>query len=326
MQAIRVEGSGRDAKLVLGEAPEPEVGARDVRIRVVATAVNHADLLQRRGLYPPPPGASAILGLECAGVIESCGAEVSELSVGDRVMALLSGGGYAELASVDAGSVLPIPDALGFEEAAAFPEVYLTVFLNLFQIAGLEAGDWALVHGGGSGIGTAAIALVREAGGHIAVTCGSEDKLERARALGADLAVDYKAGDFGPAVREASGGVAAVLDSIGAPYLEQHLECLRPEGHLVLIGLRGGAKGEIQLATLMTKRLRVVGSTLRPLSSARKAQIVRGFVERFGTALRAGRLRPVLDRVLPLGEAQRAHAVVEASEHFGKVVLQVSSV
>jgi len=323
MRAITVEGSGRDAKLVIGDVPEPELGAHQIRIEIMATAVNHADLLQRRGLYPPPPGASPVLGLECAGIVESCGPEVRGFAPGDRVMALLPGGGYAERASVDAGSVMRVPDVLSFEEAAGLPEVYLTVFLNLFQIAGLRAGDWTLVHGGGSGIGTAAIALVREADARIIVTCGSAAKLERTRAIGADLALDYNAGEFAPAVREASGvGVAAVLDSIGAPYLAQHLECLRTGGCLVLIGLRGGARAELNMGALLSKRLRIVGSTLRGLPVAEKASIVRGFLTQFGDALEAGRLRPQIDRVLPLEAAQRAHEVVEASEHFGKVILR----
>ncbi len=328
MRAIRVEGSGRDAKLVLAEAPEPELRDDEVLIRVHATAVNHADLLQRRGLYPPPPGASEILGLECAGVVETVGKSVPTVSdggfaVGDRVMALLPGGGYAERVAVHAGSVMRVPASLSDEEAAGIPEVALTVHLNLFQLADVRAEDWVLVHGGGSGIGTAAICLVREAGAHIIVTCGSDEKCARARDLGADLALDYHAGDFSEAVVEASGGgVAAILDSIGAPYWAQHIRCLRPDGSLILIGLRGGTKVEANLAPLVGKRIRVIGSTLRALANERKAEIVRRFLAQFGTALEAGRVRFPIDRVLPLSEAQQAHAIVEASQHFGKVVLR----
>jgi len=324
MRAIVVEGKGRDAKLVMGDVLEPQPGPEEVRIRVHATAVNHADLLQRRGLYPPPPGASEVLGLECAGVVESCGPGVADLEPGQRVMALLPGGGYAEYACVHHGSVIPVPQAMSDAQAAGLPEVFLTVFLNLFQIASLRPERWALVHGGGSGIGTASIALVKRAGARIAVTCGSEAKLERARALGADLALDYTAGDFAGPLLEATGGVDVVLDSIGASYLEQHLRCLAPDGWLVLIGLRGGARAELNLATLLTRRIRIVGSTLRALAVERKAAIVRGFVEQFGAALASGELVPEIDRVLPLSDAQRAHEVVEASEHFGKVVLRVA--
>jgi len=324
MRAIAIEGSGKDAKLVLAEGAEPELARDQVLIGIRATAINHADLLQRRGLYPPPPGASDILGLECAGVIEQCGADVVELAVGDRVMALLPGGGYAERVAVHAGSVMRIPEVLSFEEAAGIPEVALTVHLNLFQLAGLEPEQWALVHGGGSGIGTAAIRLLREAGSHLIVTCGSDEKIERALEYGADVALDYRAGDFSEAVLSASqGGVSAILDSIGAPYWAQHIKCLRADGSLVLIGLRGGTRVEANLGPIVSKRIRVIGSTLRALPNTRKAAIVRAFLAQFGEALEAGRIRFPIDRVLPLEAAQQAHEIVEASRHFGKVVLNV---
>lgn len=324
MRAIQVVGQGREAKLEIGEAPDPEPGPGEVRIRVRAASLNQADAIQRRGLYPPPPGASQILGLDCAGTIDALGAGVSGWREGDRVMALLPGGGYAERAVVHAGSLLRVPERLSFEQAAALPEVCLTVFLNLFEIAQLRAGQWALVHGGGSGIGTASIRMGLEAGLRIAVTCGSEDKVKRCRELGAEVALDYKQGEFAPALLEQTGGgVDAVLDSIGAPYLEQHLRCLRTGGSLILIGLRGGARGEIQLGTLMAKRLRVIGSTLRALPVERKAALTSAFAQRFGAAVEAGRLDPVIDRVLPLEEAQRAHEVLEASQHFGKIVLRI---
>jgi putative PIG3 family NAD(P)H quinone oxidoreductase len=325
VKAIAIEGQGKDARLVLGDTPRPELRAGELRIAVAATAVNRADLMQRRGLYPPPAGASPILGLECAGRVLEVAPGVSGFAVGDRVMALLAGGGYAEETCVDAGSAMPVPAKLSLAEAAAIPEVFLTCHLNLFQLAQAPKGGWALVHGGGSGIGTAAIQLLREAGVHSIVTAGSAAKCARCLELGADAALDYSKGPFAPAVLEKSGGtgVDVALDSIGAPYLEQHLSCLRVGGRLVLIGLMGGAKAEINLALLMMKRLSIIGSTLRARPVAEKAEIVRGFRARFGEALERGALRPIVDRVLPLAEAQAAHDLVESSTHFGKVVLAV---
>ena len=325
MKAIEVSGRGRDARLELGTAPEPKLGAADVRIGVIATAVNRADLLQRRGLYPPPPGASPVIGLECSGVIEETGPEVDGFQRGDRVMALLPGGGYAEQAAVDAGSVMRLPDGMGFVEAAALPEVFLTCYLNLFQLAGVRSGDWVLIHGGGSGIGTAGIRLLVLAGAHPIVTCGSDEKIARCLELGAEAALNYKAGPFVERVMEVSQGhgVDVVLDSIGAPYLAAHLECMALGGRLILIGLMGGAKTELNLGALLAKRLHILGSTLRARPVGEKAEIVRGFLERFGGNLLDGALSPVVDRVLPLESAQEAHDVVERSEHFGKVVLRV---
>jgi putative PIG3 family NAD(P)H quinone oxidoreductase len=325
VKAVRVDATGERPRLRLGEAPQPPLVAGALRLRVAATAVNRADLLQARGLYPPPPGASEILGLECAGEVIEVADGVEGWRPGDLAMALLAGGGYAEEAVVDAGSALPIPARLTPQQAAAIPEVFLTVFLNLFQLAALEPGGSALVHGGGSGIGTAAIQLVKSAGGAIAVTAGSAAKCERCRELGADLAVDYNAGDFVAACRELTGGagVDVVLDSIGAPYLERNLASLATGGRLVLIGLMGGARGELNLGPVLARRLSLIGSTLRARPIAEKRSIVAGFLTRFGAALERGEIGPVIDRVLPLEKAEEAHRVVEASEHFGKVVLQV---
>jgi len=325
MRAIGIEGEGKSALLVLRETPRPELRPGELRIAVAASAVNRADLMQRRGLYPPPPGASPLLGLECAGRVLELAPDVRGFAVGDRVMALLAGGGYAEEACVDAGSAMPVPPGLSLVEAAAIPEVFLTCHLNLFQLAQAPAGGWALVHGGGSGIGTAAIQLLREARVRSIVTAGSAAKCARCLELGADVALDYSKGEFAPAVLEKTGGagVDVVLDSIGAPYLAQHLTCLRIGGRLVLIGLMGGAKAELNLGILLAKRLSLIGSTLRARPAAEKAEIVRGFRARFGDALADGRLLPIVDRVLPLAEAQAAHDLVESSTHFGKVVLLV---
>jgi putative PIG3 family NAD(P)H quinone oxidoreductase len=278
-------------------------------------------------LYPPPPGASPVLGLECAGEVIEVGEAVTGWRIGDRAMALLSGGGYAQQTVVHHGSAMHVPAALSFEEAGALPEVFLTAFLNLFQLGEIKAGGTALVHGGGSGVGTASIILLREAGVGCLVTAGSEDKCRRCRALGADLAINYRTGDFAPQVRDATGGggVDVVLDSIGGQYLASNLECLATDGRLVIIGLIGGAKAEINLAALLLRRLRVIGSTLRARPVAEKAEIVSGFLRRFGEALQAGRIKPVIDRVLPLEQAAEAHCVVQSSVHFGKVVLRVSS-
>jgi putative PIG3 family NAD(P)H quinone oxidoreductase len=327
VKAIVAVKPGDADVLELSEVPAPTLVPGALRIRVVATAVNRADLLQRRGFYPPPPGASPILGLECAGEVIEVAPDVTDWRVGERAMALLAGGGYAEEVVVDAGSALRVPAKLSLEEAAALPEVFLTVFSNVFQLGGLTPGGSVLVHGGGSGIGTAAIRLVKTLGARIFVTAGSDAKCERCLALGADAAINYRTGDFVAEVRRATGdeGVDVVLDSIGAAYFEKNLAALRIGGRLVLIGLMGGAKTEVNLAALLGRRLSVIGSTLRTRSLAEKAAIVGGFRARFGVELEAGRLRPVVDRVFPLAQAADAHRLLEASEHFGKVVLRVAA-
>jgi putative PIG3 family NAD(P)H quinone oxidoreductase len=324
MQAIVVDASGGEPVLRVDEVPAPALEPGALRLRVAATAVNRADLLQAKGLYPPPPGASEILGLECAGQVLEVGEGVEGWTVGDRAMALLAGGGYAEEVVVHAGSALPVPAWLTLEEAAAVPEVFLTVFLNVFQLAALPEGGSVLVHGGGSGIGTAAIQLVKHAGGTIVVSAGSEAKCARCRELGADLAVNYNEGDFVAGAREATSGrgVDVVLDSIGAPYLKRNLATLASGGRLVLIGLMGGAKAEIGLAPLLMGRLQLIGSTLRARPVDEKAAIVSAFQARFGPALERGEIRPIIDRVLPLDQAGEAHRAIKASEHFGKIVLR----
>lgn len=326
MRAIVFDQPGDESVLRLGDAPSPPVGPNDLRIRVRATALNRADLLQRQGLYPPPPGASTVLGLECAGEVAEVGSAVRGWAVGERAMALLAGGGYAEEAVVDAGSVLRVPAALSDDEAGAFPEVFLTAFLNIFMLGEVPEGGSVLVHGGGSGVGTAAISLCREAGVTSIVTAGSAEKCARCLAHGADVAINYRDGEFAPAVRAATGdrGVDVVLDSIGARYLAGNLAALGVNGRLVIIGLMGGARAEVDLAALMVKRQRIIGSTLRVRSAAEKAAVVTAFNARFGAALEAGRLRPVLDRVLPLADAGEAHRIMKASGHFGKLGLRVA--
>jgi tumor protein p53-inducible protein 3 len=326
MKAIVIDTPGAEDVLKIGAAPSAALGTEDIRIRVRATAVNRADLLQRQGMYPPPPGASPIIGLECAGEVIEVGGAVHGWKVGDRAMALLPGGGYAEEAVVHHGSAMHVPPALSFEEAGALPEVFLTSFLNIFMLGEIPPGGSALVHGGGSGVGTAAITLCREAGVRVIVTAGSAEKCARCVAHGADVAINYRDGDFAPAVRAATEdrGVDVVLDSIGARYLASNLAALGMNGRLVVIGLMGGTRAELDLAGLMVKRQQVIGSTLRVRPAVEKAAIVQAFLARFGAALDAGRIRPVIDRVLPLAEAGAAHRIMKASEHFGKIALRVA--
>jgi len=325
MRAILIDQPGDENVMRIGEAPAPRLGASDIRLRVAACGVNRADLLQRQGLYPPPPGASEILGLECSGEVIELGEAVSGWQLGDRAMALLPGGGYAEEVVVHAGSALPVPKGVDLVEAAALPEVLLTVHLNVFELARLPEHGWLLVHGGGSGIGTASIQMARAAGAHVLVTAGSEDKCKRCLELGAHVAINYRDGDFVQAAKTATDGrgVDVVLDSIGAPYLEDNLRSLATDGRLVLIGLMGGAKAELNLGVLLARRLQIIGSTLRTRSEKDKARLAGSLMERFGAALDSAAIRPVIDRVLPLSEAPEAHRIMKASTHFGKIVLRV---
>jgi putative PIG3 family NAD(P)H quinone oxidoreductase len=325
MKAILIDEPGDESVMRLGDAPLPELSAGGLRIRVAASGVNRADLLQRQGLYPTPPGASPILGLECAGEITEIAPDVTGWTRGERVMALLPGGGYAEEVVVDAGSVMRLPDSLSLEEGAGLAETLLTVFLNVFQLGQLPEGGSVLVHGGGSGIGTTTIDLVKRAGGRVIATAGSAEKCQRCLDLGADAVANYREEDWVEIVKSATEGrgVDVVLDSIGAPYLEKNLASLAIDGALVLIGLMGGAKAEIPLGQLLSRRLRVIGSTLRTRSVETKAEIVRAFLGRFGGDLAAGSIRPTIHRIFPLAEASEAHRVMKASTHFGKLVLRV---
>jgi putative PIG3 family NAD(P)H quinone oxidoreductase len=326
MKAILFDKPGDESVLKLGDAPEPRPGPADLLIKVKYAALNRADLMQRQGLYPPPAGASPILGLECAGEVVAVGSEVPGWRVGDRAMALLPGGGYAELASVHHGSAMRVPAVLTDAEAAAFPEVFLTAFLNLFMLADIKAGESVLIHGGGSGVGTASIQLLGLAHARSIVTAGSDAKCEQCLRFGADVAINYTAGPFAPRVRTATNDLGAniILDSIGGAYLAQNLEALANGGRLVLIGLMKGAKAELDLATVLRRHLRIYGSTLRTRPVAEKAEIVTAFLARFGDALTAGQLRPPLYQTLPLADAAQAHRMMQGSEHFGKIVLQVA--
>jgi putative PIG3 family NAD(P)H quinone oxidoreductase len=323
MKAVIAEKAGDESVLKLAEIAEPTLKPDEIMIRVRVAGLNRADIMQRQGFYPPPPGASEIIGLECAGEVVAVGADVKEWTAGDRVMALLPGGGYAEKAAVHRGSAMKIPPSMSFADAAGLPEVFLTAFLNLFQLAGLKDGETALIHGGGSGVGTASILLLKEAGIRSIVTAGSDEKCEQCLKLGAGVAINYKSGPFAAAVKTATSGrgVDVILDSIGGAYLAGNLESLAQGGRLVLIGLMSGARAEIDLATVLRRHLKIYGSTLRTRPATEKAEIVAAFIKRFGGALDAGRLRPPIYKVFAAAEAAAAHRAMQASEHFGKIIL-----
>ncbi|MBN1961214.1 MAG: NAD(P)H-quinone oxidoreductase [Deltaproteobacteria bacterium] len=327
MRAVTYEHTGDESVLVVNEIDSPKLYDHQVRIKVTATSVNRADILQRRGLYPPPENASPLLGLECVGTISEVAPQVNNVAIGTRVMALLTGGGYAEEVVTDAGLILPVPDTLNDHQAAGFMETFITAYLNLFEYGQAPNNGYVLVHGGGSGVGTAAVTLCREAGVHIIVTAGGPEKVARCLTHGATVALDYKAGDFVNQVIDATNGkgVDVVLDSIGAPYLAQNLACLCPNGCLVIIGLMGGSRNEIDLALMVRNRLQLRGSTLRALPTETKSAIIKRFKQKFGEALIAGRLKPVIHSVIPLEQVSAAHRLVQASSHFGKVVLQVAT-
>ncbi|HLX04204.1 MAG TPA: NAD(P)H-quinone oxidoreductase [Candidatus Binatus sp.] len=324
MKAVVVEKPGDENALKLAEVPEPSIKPDEILIRVRAAGVNRADILQRQGFYPPPPGASEIIGMEVAGEVVSVGDAVKGWKVGERAMALIPGGGYAEKAVAHYGSAMKILATLSFDEAAGIPEVFLTVFLNFFMLAGIKRGQTGLIHGGGSGIGTASILLLKEAGVRVIVTAGSDEKCEQCRKLGADVAINYKRGPFASEVKTATEGrgVDAILDSIGGAYLAGNIESLAQGGRLVLIGLMQGTRAELDLAAMLRRHLKIFGSTLRNRSFAEKAQIVAAFLEQFGAALDAGKLRPPIYKVIPAADAPTAHRMMQASEHFGKIVLK----
>src|SRR6516165_3344086 len=325
MKAILIDKPGNEDVLKLGDFADPVPGPADLLIDVSCAGINRADLMQRQGFYPPPPGASPILGLECAGIVAAVGGEVKGWRPGDRVMALLPGGGYAERATVHYGSAMPVPPVLSDEEAAAVPEVYLTAFLNLFMLAEAKAGEAVLIHGGGSGVGTASIQLLNLAGARSIVTAGTDAKCEQCLKFGADVAINYNSGPFAPKVKAATNdrGADVILDSIGGAYLMPNIEALAHGGRLVLIGLMKGAKSEIDLSQVLRRHLRIFGSTLRTRSITEKTQIVSAFLARFSHELEAGAIRPPIYRAVPLAEAPAAHRMMQASEHFGKIVLRI---
>src|SRR5262249_40218928 len=316
MRAVVFDQYGDESVLRIGEVDAPPLAPDQLRIRVRAAGVNRADLLQRQGYYPPPPGASTILGLECAGEVIEIGADVRGWTRGERAMALLSGGGYAEEVAVHHGSAMRVPDALSDDEAGAIPEVFLSAFLNVCELAHAKAGETLLVHGGGSGVGTAATTLGKLAGLRVIVTAGSKEKCDQCLAHGADVAINRREEDFVERARDAN----VILDHIGARYLARDLEALAVDGRIVIIGSMGGeGRAEIDVTKLLGKRQQIIGSTLRARPNEEKASIVSSFLARFGEDLRAGRVRPVIARVFPLEEVAEAHALMKSSGHFGKI-------
>lgn len=318
MKAITIQGE----RLSWQEADEPEAGVGEVLIAVHATAVNRADLVQRSGGYPPPPGASAILGLECAGEVLAVGEGVSRVKPGDRVCALLAGGGYAERVAVPAGQVLALPTGLDMLQAAALPEVFATAYLNLYMEANLARGERVLIHAGASGVGTAAIQLCTTTHNPCFVTVGNAEKIERCRGLGAEGGWNRHEGSFRTAV-EQWGGVDVILDPVGAGYLADNLHCLNVDGRLSLIGLMGGVQADINLAAVVMKRIRIIGSTLRARSVAAKSLVMDGLQRDVWPHLEAGSIVPVIDEVLPIESAERAHELMAGDQTFGKLVLQI---
>ena len=325
MKAITVPEPGGPDALVLADVDTPEPAAGEVLVRVAAAGVNRADTLQRQGHYPPPPGASDVIGLEVSGTVEALGEGVEDWAAGDEVCALLSGGGYAEYVAVPSGQLLPVPEGVTLADAAALPEVACTVWSNVFMTADLEPGEVLLVHGGSSGIGTMATQLARAYGARVAVTAGSADKLEACRELGADILVNYREEDFVERIREATDGRGAdvVLDIIGAKYLGRNLEALATGGRLVIIGMQGGRAAELDIAMLMGKRAAVIGTTLRARPAAEKAAIVAAVAGHVWPLVEDGSVRPVVHSSHPLAEAAAAHREIEESGHVGKILLTV---
>ena len=323
MKAITLPTPGDADALVLAEVPDPRPTAGEVRVKVRAAGVNRADVMQRMGHYDPPPGASPFPGLEVSGTIDAVGDGVDGWSVGDEVCALLSGGGYAELVCVPAGQLLPVPSGTSVEDAAALPEVVSTVWSNVFMTANLLPGQTVLVHGGSSGIGTMAIQLAREVGARIIVTAGSAAKLEACRELGAEVLVNYREQDFVEAVRDATGGAGAdvILDNMGAKYLARNVEALAAGGRLVVIGLQGGVKAELDLGLLLRKRGAVIATSLRARPADEKAAIVAAVREHVWPLVEAGRVRPVIHSRHALVDAPTAHRELEESGHIGKILL-----
>jgi putative PIG3 family NAD(P)H quinone oxidoreductase len=322
MRCVEIQKPGGPEVLRLAERPTPVPGANEVLIRVAAAGVNRPDVLQRKGLYPPPPGASDLPGLEVAGEITALGPGVSTRKAGERVCALLTGGGYAEYATAHEGSCLPVPKGLTPVEAASLPETFFTVYANVFDDADLKAGETLLVHGGTSGIGVTAIAMAKAVGAKAIATASSGEKLNAIRALGADLALDYTV-DGWVAEANAFGGADVVLDMAGGDFVEKNLECLKPFGRHVSIAFLRGPVGQVNVFAVMRKRLKLSGSTMKARDFADKARLAKGLHGRFWPLIEAGRIRAIIDRVFPLAEAAAAHARMEKGEHVGKIVLKV---
>lgn len=325
MYAITIREPGDPDVLEWTEVEDPVAGEGEVVVDVAASAVNRADLLQRRGHYPPPPGASEILGLECSGVVSEIGEGVEGWRIGDEVCALLAGGGYGEKVAVPAGQLLPLPAEVELIAAAGLPEVACTVWANVVMHARLSAGEVLLVHGGAGGIGTHAIQVGKALGATVAVTAGSEDRLESCRQLGADIAINYKEQDFVEVLRAETGGANVILDNMGAKYLGRNVDALTMDGRLVVIGLQGGAKGELDIGKLLGKRASVFGAGLRSRPLDQKAAIVADVRERLWPLVEQNSVKPIVGQVVPMAEAAAAHRALEEGTVFGKVLLAAKS-
>jgi NADPH2:quinone reductase len=326
MRAVLQKGFGGADVLYVGMAEKPAPGEGQVRIKVMATSVNRADIVQREGHYPPPKGESEILGLEAAGVVDQVGPGVADWKAGDRIMALVAGGGYAEYALAYANHLIPIPRSMSFDEAACVCETYITAYLNLFMIGGLENGQTALVHGGGGGVNTAAIQLCKALTPNVrVVVTASPGKIEGVQRLGADLVINYREQDFAEQVRAYTdkAGADVILDHIGGPYLASNMKALAVGGKLVIIGVMGGAKAELNIALMMVKRQQIIGSVLRSRSVQDKARITSAFSEAVLPLLSDRTLVPLIHRVYDLDEVADAHRAMEQSAHFGKIVLSL---
>ena len=323
MTAILVkEGKGPAENLMAASAPRPQPGPGQILIAVRAAGVNRPDVLQRLGFYPPPRGAPDILGLEVSGEVAAVGEGTSRWPVGDKVAALLPGGGYAEYAVVDARHALPIPEGLDFVQAASLPETVFTVWANLFDTAQLGPGESCLIHGATSGIGVTAVQMARACGAKVITTGRGAEKARQAKALGADVAIDSRGQDWEAEVK-ASGGADVILDMVGGDYTPKNLRVLKPRGRLVQIAILGGVKAEVDLGLIMRGRLILTGSTLRPRDADEKARLARGVEETVWPWIAAGKVRPIIDSAFPLAEASKAHARMESEQHFGKIVLMV---
>jgi len=325
MRAITVPKPGGPDALALAQWPLPQAGPDDVLIKVAAAGLNRADILQRNGYYPSPPGAPANPGLEVAGIVVAVGANVREFKQGDAVCALLQGGGYSEYCAVNAGQVLPVPGSLNMIEAASLPEAYFTVWSNVFEFARLQPGERLLVHGGSSGIGVSAIQLAVARGNIVYATAGSDDKCRYCEQLGATRAINYKTQDFVAEIATLTQkqGVNVVLDMVGGSYVSRNLQVLATEGRLAMIATQGGAKGEIDVLRIMQQRLIVTGSTLRTRAVEFKRQIKAQLLENVWPLIASGKIRPVVDKVFPLEQASQAHAYLESGEHKGKIILSL---
>ena len=323
MKAITIPTPGDADALILSEVPTPEIAANETLVQVAAAGVNRADLMQRQGFYPPPRGSSTYPGLEVSGTISALGSDVNGWAVGDRVCALLSGGGYAEQVAVPAAQLLPVPNGVSLVEAAALPEVSCTVWSNVFMTANLQPGQTILIHGGSSGIGTMAIQLAVAVGARVAVTAGTAYKLEACRALGAEILVNYHEQDFVEVLAEATQGHGAdvILDNIGAKYLARNVSALAVNGRLVIIGLQGGVKAELNINALLRKSAAVIATSLRGRPAAEKAAIVAAVREHVWPLIESGTVRPVVHGTFPLARAADAHRELEASTHIGKILL-----